>query len=382
MDTLTLLESKLGPSDHIKGGEYNFECPHGCGRKLGVNLDREIFFCVICGFTSPKGASASEKMRDMRAGQWYGGGTIAQLLAYLGHNSLADPPRNDRKERPPEDVFPLSRFRLLLTELFSTNPSTKLTEQDSHYLAQRGFCQDYWRERNVRVSIPVNPLNAFSASLAWERLKELTTAEERVLFHITNKNGDREAWLKPGRILLPYQEDPTGLVTAARSHLPLKLPNVVRYIWAPGSPASRSVYNLQVLKTQPTKILLTEGEFKTALPSLFGIPTLGLPGITTAHDYCALRISRTPSITCVGIGFDTENPDAVEDEAKKLSRTRARDNVEAGFQHLQELLMGLDLQVIRSRLPIDGAKVDYDSFILKHGPDMLKRYLRREGLSF
>lgn len=355
MDIISLLESRLGPSTPLNGNEYLFVCPgnSNCGRHLSVNVDKNVYFCVKCGFKSPPITNSALRFKSLKEGTFYGYGNINHLKAFLGLET-DDYSTNiiEHSVRNKED-FCLSEVRTVLTDLFE-NP--ELIEEDLEYIKKRGFDSNKW-------SIPIdeNPVKCYSTELAFKKLYNKYKISQLKEFKVLDRDGLRMPWIKPNKILIPYTSN--NLVLGVRSKTKLKV-SKAKYIWNNGSPSSQMVYNSDLLKNNKT-ILVTEGEFKSALPSLLGFPTVGLPGMSSGHEYFSL-ICSIYNVEHVIICFDTEDPE------KKVV---ASENLEVAVKNLTEILSAKDIKVSRLILPREDCdlKMDIDTYLLRYGIESFKQ---------
>ncbi len=367
MDYLSFCESVLGPGVRSSGDDYVFKCP-GCGQdKLSINIDRGIYRCWVCGGSSDKRTSFSRKIQQARDGKWFGTGYIKLIASYfkvesmLGEGEVYTP---SKREVLKEDSFSLTKFRLVLSKLFEEGSS--LVEDHKAYLYERGFSPLYWERRGYTLSISDNPIDAYSSSLAYKKLKEWLSPKERQELHITNEEGVLESWIRPGKILIPYREHFSGPVLGVRSRSTLSVAKI-KYIWPRGMKSGRLVYGLDTISENTDTVLITEGELKSALAVLFGVPCIAIPGINSSHETCVEALSRRKIRRAV-LCFDTENTHVIKDGVV-LSRAKVIEAVEQACRHLSWLLKNSGIDVSRMHLPESSTKTDIDSFILAEGPE-------------
>lgn len=383
MDPVSIATRYLGPGvkKSFDPNEVWFYCPNGCGEHLRVNEVRETYMCVICGFRDRY--TPTETRRQMMADkQFVGCGSVHWFSLYF-----EDKPNKPLKPRsglylgPPPPIpeekkaggFPVLDYRMLLTEVFKA-PGNSCSDV-RRYLGERGFSQGYWEARGIRVPMGENPMGVLSADEIYQRVQLRTTKEQRVQYGFCYPDGKRARWIRSGRLLFPYVEKRMVVGLRSRSSLPMKTQD--RYLWSPHAEASRRVYNRDVveelaragglLSSGLKRVVITEGEKKAALPTLFGIPTLGIPGVGIAHQTVA-EILVAQEIDEAIVLFDTERPinPAVENSARSLIETLTRFGVRA----------------YRFELPETGRKEDIDGFILTYGPGALFGLLEEAGYTF
>jgi hypothetical protein len=349
MDYLSMLERLLGPGKKASGSEWIFACPNGCGDKLWANEDTGLYHCFVCSYRNKE---LRNKLQQARNGTFFGSGNIRLILAYFKAEDLLEEEIPFKKIETKVSEFPISEFRAVMTECFKYY---SLTDSHKSYLHDRGFSVNYWRARGVNIEFEDNPLKACSSERAYQWLKKNVSLEKRISLNITTQEETPTYWLKFGRILLPYLSNSGILAVRARSTLGLG----EKYLWPKGTKSSRLIYSLRDIYNEDL-VIVTEGEFKSALPTLLGFPTIGIPGITTAIDLVSQYLYRKKVKRCI-ICLDSE------------TKQVTKENVEASVKSIKHKLteMGIPTRVLT--LPLgDSDKMDLDGFLVKKGPEEFK----------
>lgn len=378
MDYLTFCESVLGPGNKAGPDEYDFECPNGCGVKLGVNVEKGIYKCFICGGkdTMPW----RDKYNLSRKGRFFGSGPLQLLAAYFNKEDVFSGKASSDNLPVTRTVvidskpIPLAQYRVFLTTLF-TNP--QVTSFHKEFLDERGFTEQYWLAKGIKVHWGDNPLSALSSSIALKRIYELLNPKEIIDYKLVNEEGRVAGWLKD-KILIPYPNQRDNIILGARGRTTLKVAKV-KYLGPYGLGTSRLIYNLPDLNDTDT-ILLSEGELKTKMASLFGVKAVALPGVTTAKDAALDYIIRA-GIKRLVVCFDTESLENLDDEKLK-SKQQAKEAVESAWQFFKYYGKYNGIETLKLELPDEGHKSDIDSFILEHGPGEFYKLLEDIGVSF
>ncbi len=377
MDYLTFCESVLGPGVKTSMSEYEFECPNKCGLKLGVNIDKGIYKCFICG--SPSTLSWRDRFALSRTGTFFGCGPIQLLAAYFNQEDVLSgkvgtqnlpPVRKAIVDKP----LPLVKFRLFLTELFL---DPQISDYHKQYLDSRGFSKDFWAKKGIVVDWGPNPLGAISSSIALEFIKKKYSTEEQIELKLLRDDGKYAVWLRD-KVIIPYYNYTGNMVLGARGRTPLEV-SKLKYFGPLGLQIGRLIYNLPDLQDTDT-VLLGEGELKVKLASLFGVKGVALPGVTTARE-AALEYFVRNGIMNVVVCFDTESLDNLLGD-KLESKIQAKEAVKSTWIYLKEYGQSLGLNMIELELPDEGHKVDIDSYIIDHGPNQFFNLLEDKGVFF
>jgi hypothetical protein len=320
-----LLDSFLGPTKST-GVEKVYNCPNGCGLKLYVNTSKQLYFCVKCG-----------QEKEFIKGKFSGRGTIQSLLKYFKCPEEHIPlPEKKIVEEPFCEIF----FRKTLTELFSHSDKL-LSPAHLTYLQKRGF--------------NTNSLHCISSSLALEYLKQNYSNADLLKLQFLKETQKTASWLISGKLLIPYFE--YGIVTGVRAKSMLENPTV-KYLWADKNKAAQRIYNHDLLLSNKI-IIWTEGEFKAALCTEKGYPTIATPGVGIGHENLAFNLCRY-NTKFVYVCFDTEEVGS-----------KSEAEVNKCYRRAESILSNLDIPHKRVFIPSTGGKVDLDTYILQEGEEAL-----------
>lgn len=308
--------SVLGPND-ICGTELVFQCPNNCGKKLYINIQKQMYFCQVCGNLSDN------------PNKFKGKGSFITLAKYLKQD--INPEEKTTYTPTYQDYLSPDTFKAY-TDLFTS--VNKLTESHQEYVSNRGFIH--------------NEIQAMSSDIAWNHLT--TYKLQKYILDTKSNLSYRPSWLTSGKLLIPYFQNDIVVGIRARSMNPLP---TVKYIWAKHNKAADKIFNINLL--QNNKIIIwTEGEFKAAYATLKGLPTIATPGVAIGHENLMYYLCRHKT-QFVYVCFDTE-----------IKNSTSEKNVQAAYNNASKMLTKYSIPYKRIYLPSESGKIDLDDFILKY----------------